>query len=270
MTESKQIPTEKRRKPRAVWNIARFRHAVLGLAAAAIMASGGALMAGAVISYAGWLKAVAEPPQDYLALGGGALQRPGLAGEIAMRAQIDPPRAYFVALGSASGGGDGGEAFAAPLFPPELAAEAAEVTAVLLEPAGAPAESAFANWVRSVGPRGVVIEVLGRLLEPDPLTRERIALALRREGLRLAEDAAFLDPHHRPRRVELAPHRYGLAFAGSVIGVGALLALLTLASAERSRRKAARREAAQKPPQSATPPTPIAPEPDPQPEPAKT
>lgn len=233
MTGSTQNSAEKGPKRRAPLKIARFRHAVLTLAAATILLCGGVLLGAAVENRLAWLAALSKGPPPFKALGDGALSETGTVGEVALRAQIDSPRAYYVAMGRA-------EAFAAPLYPPEADQPSDPVTTVLLEPAGAPAEKDFANWVQSVGPTSVVVQFLGRRAAPDEATREHVAEALAAEGLRLAPDAEFIDPHHRPRRIELAPPSFGLGLGASVIGLGALTGLFTLGSLERSRRRRAR------------------------------
>ena len=233
MAKSGEKTAEKRAKRRAPLKIGGARHLVMGLGAAIIMFCGGVLLGGAMERYFEWLSALSDPPPAFSPLGPEAFEKEGLGGEIGVAAQIDSPRSYFIAMGRK-------EAFVAPLYPPEAETPSNPVTAVLLEPAGAPAEEDFANWVQSVGGVGVIIQFLGKRAAPDETTRARVAEALQAEGLRLSPNAVFIDPHHRSRRAELAPRTFGITLGASVIGLGALLGLVTLRSAERERRRRAR------------------------------
>ena len=233
MAKSGEKSAENRPRRRKPLNIGWARHLVMGLGAAVIMFSGGVLLGGAAERYFEWLSALADSPPAFTALSPAAFENTGLAGEIGLAAQIDSPRSYFIDIG-------GREAFMAPLYPPDANEASNPVNVILLERAGAPAEEDFANWVRAVGPTAVVIEFLGRQFEPDDQTRARVAAALEAEGLRLAPGALFVDPHHRPRRVELAPRTFGMTFGGFVIGLGALLGLYTMQSLRRERRRRAR------------------------------
>ncbi|MEL6977616.1 MAG: hypothetical protein AAGM38_02920 [Pseudomonadota bacterium] len=196
----------------------RWRRAALTLSALALMSVGFLVLGAALADRAAKIALADGPPPPFSSLAEALAAPPSPTGEIALRAQLDLPRAYIIRDGIR-------DAFVAPLYAETDQRPGDEVAAVLFEPSGAAPDAAFANWARAAGPAGTIVEFRGAPARAGPRTRRRIAEALESEGLTLAPDAVFIEPFLESRRRELAPSAAPLVFGGLVIAAGALLGL---------------------------------------------